>query len=88
MLKMSLDFMPGFSYNERMEKREELERYYHDRDILEMDIDNCNEELKGLSEDDPDYDRLVDEINDAENEVACLSRWINDLEEELDVCAE
>lgn len=71
-----------------MEKTEELERYIEELDILDNDRDRLNEQLKTfeaqeLYEDDEEYNRLVDELTQIDNEVMCLERYIADLQEEL-----
>lgn len=71
-----------------MTREEELNRYYEERDVLEHDIELANRETIALElyerdpeNDNPRWQELWDEINAAENEVSCLTNWINDLED-------
>ena len=64
-----------------MTKEEELKRMYEDRDMLEIDIDDMNEELKSVEPNSDREDYLYSEINSMENEVTYITVCIQELEE-------
>lgn len=68
-----------------MTDQEELARLYEDRDMLEIDIDMMNEEMRqmefnGTDEEDEYYSGLQSEVNAMENEVMYLTACIESLE--------
>jgi hypothetical protein len=65
-----------------MTKEQELKRLYEDRDMLEIDIDDMNQELKSVEPDSEREDYLYSEINSMENEVAYINVCIQDLEDD------
>lgn len=62
---------------------DERDRILDDRDMLELDICLLEDELRklelcGITEGDPEYDEIEDEINTKTNEVMYLERCLAD----------
>lgn len=77
---MILDSLDRLRYKGCMNREEELQRLYDDRDMLETDVDLLNEELKQYDEDSDDYENLVNEITHMENEAIYLTACIDSIE--------
>ena len=64
-----------------MTREQELSRLYEDRNMLELDIDLLDEELKYMEEDSEEWNATYTEVTHMMNEVRYMTACIESLEE-------